>query len=521
MSYCKVEGVVQQLVGHAAANAIRARLGAAAWSLMERGAAYQHNCRPQWRPAGKHGPPISRIELLTGVRPDVSAMLGYVGQHGWAHDYSGKSNAYRDTATPVIYVHPSTECSAQVVFNIARAKLDLVHSISLSTEGDTTSLLLAQSELCKPRGSHGSPSPSDYESRIHALLRTTSHHEYTIVAHDPLTGLPDRLYTLEPHIGPDGELLMLPTQDTPPMPAEPPPHVLWSSKTTEHDVTFLTPASTTDMAQELATDLPPASQLPDGAALTYRMNPKNAGSSHTRYCHYERARTIAEYWHLTSAASIARDMALADLRYDILHHHVMVQLPATVLMIRAEQSSVDTEIEVLLAHATGAAALPLCSHSEAMAVIGTYQLEALRLDNLEERPSAPAPDSYHHGLLGDPRRYTTRFRRNSSTARDGVVADYPEPSSADAQALEVPRFDDTFAFTPATMMFASSDPMQDIPTSVMSAMKRTDYDIPFGWKPAIAKEVRRVVGFDAIHPASMQDYHNAVEKYGQHRVSIG
>ena len=192
-SYCKVEGVIQQLVGHAAANAIRARLGAAAWSLMERGAAYQHNCCPLWRPAGERGPPISRIEMLTGVRPGVSAMLGYVGQHGWAHDYSGKSNAYRDTATHIIYVHPSTECSAQVVFNIARATLDLVHSISLSTDGDTTSLLLAQSELCKPRGSHGSPSPGDYESRIHALLRSTSHHEYTMVAHDPLTGLPDRL----------------------------------------------------------------------------------------------------------------------------------------------------------------------------------------------------------------------------------------------------------------------------------------------------------------------------------------
>ena len=57
-------------------------------------------------------------------------MLGYVGQHGWAHDYSGKSNAYRDTATPILYVHPSTECSAQVVFNIARATLDLVHRLS-------------------------------------------------------------------------------------------------------------------------------------------------------------------------------------------------------------------------------------------------------------------------------------------------------------------------------------------------------------------------------------------------------
>ena len=64
------------------------------------------------------------------------------------------------------------------------------------------------------------------ESRIHALLRSTSHHEYTMVAHDPLTGLPNRLYALEPHIGPDGELLMLPTQDVPPVLAAPPPHVL-------------------------------------------------------------------------------------------------------------------------------------------------------------------------------------------------------------------------------------------------------------------------------------------------------
>ena len=35
-------------------------------------------------------------------------------------------------------------------------------------------------------------------------------------------------------------------------------------------------------------------------------------------------------------------------------------------------------------------------------------------------------------------------------------------------------------------MFASCDPTTDIPSSVMSAMRRDDYDIPFGWKPAIA-----------------------------------
>ncbi len=103
----------------------------------------------------------------------------------------------------------------------------------------------------------------------------------------------------------------------------------------------------------------------------------------------------------------------------------MVQLPATIMLIRAEQARVDTEVEVLVAHAIGAAALPPRSHTEAMTVIDTYQREATRLDNLEERPKVPAPDSYNHGLLGDPRRYTPRYRRNADAARYGVDADYP------------------------------------------------------------------------------------------------
>ncbi len=109
-----------------------------------------------------------------------------------------------------------------------------------------------------------------------------------------------------------------------------------------------------------------------------------------------------------------------------------------------------------------------------MAVISSNQREASRLDDLEECPRIPAPGSYHHGLLGDPRRYTTRYQRNIDVARKGVVADYPQPNRRDSEMSEVPRFDDSFAITPATMMLASSDPLQDIPTSVMSAMKRAD-----------------------------------------------
>lgn len=146
------------------------------------------------------------------MRPDVSAMIGFVGQHGWARDFVGRSNAYRESATPILYVCSFTECSAKLVFNIASATLDLVHSGTLSADANTTSLIVAQSELCLPRGLYGSPTPTEYGARIQSLLRPTSHHEYTMVAHDPMTGLPTHLYSLEPPIGPDGDFLMLSTQ---------------------------------------------------------------------------------------------------------------------------------------------------------------------------------------------------------------------------------------------------------------------------------------------------------------------
>jgi hypothetical protein len=80
-AFVKVEGVVHSTAGHAFANACRANLGVKAWSLMEIGASYQHNVLPIWRPDdAPPGPAMSRIEALTGKRPDVSAMMGYVGQ---------------------------------------------------------------------------------------------------------------------------------------------------------------------------------------------------------------------------------------------------------------------------------------------------------------------------------------------------------------------------------------------------------------------------------------------------------
>jgi hypothetical protein len=97
-AFSKVEGTIHSTAGHAFSNACRANLGPMAWSILEEGACYQHNCRPIWRPEESEVPVISRVEALTGRRPDYSAMLGYVGQHGWTHKYDGKMSAQRDNA---------------------------------------------------------------------------------------------------------------------------------------------------------------------------------------------------------------------------------------------------------------------------------------------------------------------------------------------------------------------------------------------------------------------------------------
>ncbi len=67
-----------------------------------------------------------------------------------------------------------------------------------------------------------------------------------------------------------------------------------------------------------------------------------------------------------------RETALADLRFDISCITRVGAAPSTILLIRAEQALTDTEIEVLVAHASGAAALSALTHTEAMAAIGGY-----------------------------------------------------------------------------------------------------------------------------------------------------
>ena len=87
-AYNKAENAIHQISGLAFANGCRARLGPTAWSILERGATFQHNHR-----AANHGMRC-RMETLTERVWDASTMLGYVGQSGTTHDYTARQTHF-------------------------------------------------------------------------------------------------------------------------------------------------------------------------------------------------------------------------------------------------------------------------------------------------------------------------------------------------------------------------------------------------------------------------------------------
>ena len=96
----------------------RARIGPLGWSIMERGAVFQHNHSPAPHALDPASHACSRSEALTLRVFDASTMLGHPGQTGWTHRPDGKANAMRVTADPVIYVCPAVSLHAQLVFNL-------------------------------------------------------------------------------------------------------------------------------------------------------------------------------------------------------------------------------------------------------------------------------------------------------------------------------------------------------------------------------------------------------------------
>ena len=146
--------------GRSYAIACRARLGPPTWSITIRGGAFQHNHNAALRAGSAEAQLQTRSYGLTGRTLDASTMLGYPGQGCWAHNSDAKANAFRAAAYACLYLHPCTEASAQIVYDIRGMRLVVVRAVAMHDLASAIPALLATSSMYEPHGLRTAPTPT-------------------------------------------------------------------------------------------------------------------------------------------------------------------------------------------------------------------------------------------------------------------------------------------------------------------------------------------------------------------------
>jgi hypothetical protein len=530
-AYNKAELTIQKVSGHAQMNAVRARLGGSAWSFLKRGANFQHNhhvARSADDPDLRNG---TRSYLLTGITLDASTMLGYVGQLGWIQTVDGKASSLRDTAEPVLYLHPSLSCSGQLVLVLRDLKIHVVRAVSLCLDPLACSALMAGCAYHDPRGSLTRPLGEDYAAQLRALVTPVADPWLCIVSHDPLGGLPMLATALVPQLGPSGDLEMVPAStDLPHHPWEAPsPLPAWLDLPQDWPGDtgpgrLPTPPAAPAPPPPLCPGAPvgafrlagsAASFLQSAPATTrlwFRPGAKAPGSaSGQRYVIYSHATSLAHFNTLHPDPARRRD----DLRWDLAHGHALI-LPDLALSILGHPATPDVSTPMVLDSDEGPWALLAvgpptswaAASGRATAFLAHTADEAglAYLESLEERPPATSVGSQQSQGIEDlaqevrPWVFGAAYSRASAAAQASLDADMSE------LPLDHVAWDyHDFAFQPGAVLLAASPPPQpasngtlpSAPISVAAARERPDYHEPGGWHEAILKEIRRVESFAA------------------------
>jgi len=507
------ENAIKQTSGLAFANACRARLGPAAWSLTELGAEFQHNHRSAYRANDESMRDITRDEALTGRIFDASTFIGWNGQPCWAHDESGKANMFRPNARPCLYVCPSDEARGQVYFDLDRNKLNIGRALSMSNDPDAVPYVLAVSDLSSPQGSVGRPDPSAYTKRVRSMLMPGVDPTNIMVANDPVTGDASYVYAILPYIDTtSGDIVMLPVHTVANegggSPGVAPAGAAEGSLAAP--ITVL--AGTITAGAAAAAPPPPLRQrdpleMPDMAAeeaesaLSIRVDTlgiesvpldtvlwfnkdakagppgKAPSKSRLRLQLYAAATTMAEFYilHPGTRVQAQRDFAWDATRGIVRAPAMLWPDPAPVARaVRWSPEAVAAASRRRRArfvdHVRDVRAYAwerefeerLHAHRRDMDIVAAHRKELDRLDGLEEVPTAHLAGSDFLGAplegFADPRRSVPAYTRAEAAARAGVATDYGDLSDLEGV---VPAFGPAFDIPPAAVIFAASGPRDD------------------------------------------------------------
>ena len=536
----KAENTWGAVHGRSYTIACRARLGPPAWSITIRCGVFQHNHNAASRGNDKAAQSQTRSFGLTGRTLDASTMLGYPGQGCWAHNSDAKANAFRAAASACLYLHPCTETSAQLVYNISSMKLEVVRSVAMHDLASAIPALLASSSLYAPHGLLTAPDPDTHTAALRALLTYTGSMDASIVTYDPLSGMPSGLCPLVPAIAADGSLHMIPEIPQPPRHRSPIPSEPWIIPPTAPGVPTAYPAppqtppappACHGAADALA---PPSDQpipsafhgmsdaqaralaiqllLPSNATSSIHVDPaaKRSGASRPRYDACVGARTVAEYAALHTAYTTAIHSGIAT-RADLAEGLRRGDICVRYMVARGVVGAHDVPTARLADRVQRA----LDQHE------GIHRLSRLEPTPL---PGTHVPSADPPPLAGDPRTHTECYARGAARVHSALIHDMAAtralaPTHEDDWAIPPPH--PQWEVPPSIAMYAApvaSEPVA--PKSATAASRLPDYDAPHGWKAAIPKELDRVEGFGGWSVVSADVVRKHQRDYPG-RVSIG
>ena len=491
------EGAWGIIHGKAYAIACRARLGRPAWSLVQRGAefVYNHTAAASARdPAARL---CTRSWALTGRSLDASTMLGFPGQGCWAHKADAKANVFRASAKACLYLHPATDASAQVVFDLESNKLVIVRAVAMCDLAGTVSAHLARSTYYAPHGLLVPPRADAHSQALRDLFTWTGDVGAAAVIYDPLTGMPTGVCPLVPILTSDGELVMTPATPQVPRLGVPIDTAPWLvpplADSPLPDTPPPTIASPLGMDLQAARDLATAVLRPHMALTPLRVaaDAKRSGHSLPRFLACSGASTVGEYVALHSAfmskASYNKS-AREDLVDGLRRGDITITRPAEFVVAATSRplpSSGDASSAALADRVRAA----LSEHAELH-----------RISALEPRPlpgvhvaSADPP-----GLDGDPRVFTARYARGVAYLRSSLHDDLADtrahaPCSDDAWALP----DASSWDAPPHLAMAAAAPLNapTAPKSAGAAARLPDFDAPNGWRASIQRELDKINRF--------------------------
>ena len=497
----KAESTWGRIHGLAFLNSIRAHVGPAAWSLVQRGAVFQHNHVAAKREL--EGGHIIRSTALTGEQFDASTMLGYVCQQGITLREDRKANAFRTATEPGLYLHPSEEASGQLFYNLRRNRIDIVRTVGFSQDPNALMEDLASSSLYQPRGVSGVPEDGVFSKRLRLVLAPDPASPYQCLELDPLTGLPNAAAGYTPAILDDGTLILARDIDAVSPPPELPAYMTWYQPPpvpddAAHTANALGAAAGPRSADPLEATAGPLisdfSKTPEGASalakylllpgndmipLSYRPEASKSGASGARFESYRTAKCVAEYRERQTAWRTAhhheKSYLYPDLNWDILRGLVLVgpadaRVPpdlATVHLVRTVDAAVT-------------------------AALGIDRLAALEPQLVSGPVGADPPN-----LIPEPASLSECYTRGIRMVRTSLADDLLEDDTMPQHGL--PYDPETHTPDPTFVRAIGAAALHVAPLTVRDAMRLPDYLAPNGWRAAINKEITRCERFKAFH----------------------